>query len=121
MKLKKINLTGQDSISFEWRSDNYGRAEFAVCPIFKYGKMVEVHIYPKQQPNAKHYYVWKGNAEGLYFQGYEGLENPKIWITSWCKEHKCHSFTMYVPTDSKFMWINFSLGRLGINFRKTSV
>jgi hypothetical protein len=116
--MAEIKISSNEFIPFEAMSARYGRAEFVVCPVFKRGKLVVCSIYPRQQPEVKDHWVWEGKADGLSFTGYQGLDNPKIWRTFWCKEHRCNSIELYVPNEAKFLWINLSVGSLGINFTK---
>lgn len=118
--MTEVKLANEEEIPFEWLSTDYGRAEFTICPVFRRGKLVKCVIYPRQQPKADKFFVWEGQASGLNFQGYQGLDSPNIWRTFWCKEHGCHSIELYVPTDSKILWFNLSIGFLSIGFLKTS-
>jgi hypothetical protein len=132
-KLTKIDLTDDDIFNykeqpFEWMTEQYGRAEFVICPIWKGSSIKEVFIHPAQQPDAKHYYHIKGNWKGISFgdllfnydtiKGVQSkLNSPKVWMTMWCKEHKCQSFRLYVPRNSNSFFVSTGLEKFCINWR----
>ena len=95
---KLITLKEGDKIKFVPCTDKYGRAEFVFCPIFKYGKLKKVYIYPVQQPDKECYYEVDCQDQ-VEFQisswTHKGLEHPNIWMTMWCKEHKAVSYRVY--------------------------
>ena len=129
MKTKLTKKTLTDSMlskpnEFEAVTQNYGRAEFVVCPIIIRGKIREVYIYPLQQPNAKNYFYvenkdgWNGIHFGtLLLENNKGIDQPCVWKTFYCKEHKCHSFEFYVPKSSKSFSLNNGLGGLWFEWR----
>lgn len=121
---------------FEWLTKEYGRAEFILCPIIKEDKIIEVHMYPIQQPDAKNYFVikndegWKGIHFGcLLIEGKptfstvilrkpkDRIEQPVVWKTHFCKDHKTHSFRLYVPRESKSFFITSGLGDFCLNWK----
>lgn len=120
-ELTKKILQEDEYVSFDWKTNN-GRAEFVLCPIFKYGKLRKLCIYPMSQPNAKHFYEIE-NKEGwggIDFSGLlinDKLEDPHIWTTHFCKEHKTHSLSFYVPKKSKAFCITTGLGNCCINWK----
>lgn len=118
-ELKLVRIQNTLFIPFEAMHKRYGRAEFTICPVYKYGYLRQCYIYHQQQEDVHFYYLWEGKANGYSFTGYEGLEPPRIWTSEWCKEHKCNSVRLYVPTDSKFLKISLAVGSLGIDFTKT--
>lgn len=114
-----IQIKGGDFIPFEWKTERWGRAEFSICPIYKRRKLVKLFIYPHQQENKEDYYIWEGTSDSYFtIQGYEGLNDPKIWLIGWCKEHKCQNIRLYVPSNSKFIWFHV-LSTITIGFTKT--
>lgn len=117
---KKYGEEGYDpSIKFEPMHKDYGRAEFDICPVFKYGKLRKVLVFRRQQETNE---VYEIEAQGQKeFQiatwTHKGFENPYIWRNWWCKEHKTIAFSVYVPKGTNIM--NFdSLSAFGIRFDK---
>jgi len=103
---------------FIGRTENWGTAEFVVCPVFKYGHITDFHCFSKQQEDAVHYF---GNVKGLertglWFSSYEGLGDASVWRTFWCKEHKSHSMALYVPSGSGAIAFEITLEFIGISF-----
>lgn len=122
---KKILIEDYTNESFEWMTKEYGCAEFVLCPIIRRGKIREVHMYPAQQPNAKHFYVIKNSYgwEGVHFgtllvqeNGKDKVNQPTVWTTHYCKEHKTHSFSFYVPRGAKSFSISNGLGKFCLNW-----
>lgn len=107
--------------SFKWMNDTW--AAFAICPIIKKGRIHEVWIYPKHQPEATNYYVitnedgWEGIDFGCFLKEDKKLEFPQIQETYFCKEHKSHSFYLLVPKESKAFFISTGLSKCCINWR----
>lgn len=123
-EFKEYILKDGEKVFFKWRDDtpggsNVGRAEFTFCPVYKYGKLKEMYIYPVQQRDIDTYYKAVFNYAPLDFsiQSWVGLEYPKTWLYFWCKQHKCAGFRLYVPTDSKYFEVQF-LSNFSINFGK---
>lgn len=118
-------LKDGDIVEFDWKDMNpptpgqsLGRAEFAICYKWKYGKLDDVYITPQQQRNVKFNYKIEGyGADSLSVESYahKGFDNPKIWIHGWCKEHKCPFFRVYPPANVKHFRIS-TLSSLCINF-----
>lgn len=116
-------------IPFKERTEKYGRAEFVFCVKwktrwswdgwFKQEKVIdEIYIYPAQQPDAKYYYrIKNGFSRDYTIQSWVGLSDPKIWMFNWCNQHKCLSFRVYVPNDSKYIDVSF-LSTMGFHFGK---
>jgi hypothetical protein len=117
--IKKLLHDG-NFMPFVGMTKSLGRAEFQVCPQYKRGKLVRLYIYPLQQEDRS-YYLWEGNGKRHFtIQSYEGLDEPKIWMHSYCKEHKCHSMRMYVPDDAKFILFQEYGDNACIGFTKKS-
>lgn len=120
---KKVLREDYQKQPFIWMTKQYGHAEFIICPIIKRGKMKKVMMYPVQQPEAKHYYEvthpdgWSGIDFGTYLKNNNQLEKPWVWNTHYCKEHKSHSFRLYVPRESTGFFITSGLGKFCINWR----
>ena len=117
-----------DTIHYTPKTERYGRAEFTLCPVFKYGYLRELYIYPRQQPDIQMndtYFKLSLNdlkIEVIDFSAY-GLADfydfPRFWTTNWCKEHKCYSLTFYVPTEANMFTITTHFGNtLSFEFRK---
>ena len=115
---KPVQLSGSDFIPFVNITKNYGRAEFVVCSQYKRNKLVKMFFYPAQQGNVENYYFWEGvGRDGFSIGSFDGLDNPNIWLFSYCKEHKCQSFRMYVPNGSNFLYFDV-LSSISIKFTK---
>lgn len=98
MERKVKILKDGDVVLFEGMTQKYGRAEFCICPIYKRGKLKELHITPLQQPNADTNYV----IDDIYSDSFQlssiNYNDPvRAWLHMWCKEHKCPAFRIYVP------------------------
>jgi hypothetical protein len=119
--LTPIAIKDGDYLPFVARTENLGTAEFVICPIWKRNKLVKLHIYPKQQELMDYYYVWEGyGRHSLQFSGYQGLQDPKIWYSYFCKEHKCLSLRLYVPPESSYIWFTVYSDNITIGFTKTN-
>jgi len=117
--MRTVDLTEKiikfgDEIKYVPRTHDYGRAEFTICPVFKRGIIRELYIYPRQQPDAKHFYklVPMGKYRIIDFTYYGGDFNDccRIWQTWWCKEHKCFSLEFYVPNEGDSFKVNCHFG-----------
>lgn len=99
--LKRIPIKDGDTLPFIAMTKHLGRAEFRLCPQWKRGKLIRLSIYPVQQEDRSYYYEWEGEGKRkLFIQSYSGLDDPKVWMHTWCKDHKCHSMELYVPSGS---------------------
>lgn len=118
-----VELKENVQYPFTWRTDNWGVAEFGVCPVYKYGKLKEFHMHSLQQGVRNHYlykfdytpYDWSISS-----WTHKGIEAPRIWIFFWCKEHKSQSFRFYVPHNSTYFTIS-TLSNFSINFSNEPV
>lgn len=105
MKLTEVILTHDSVVPFTAFTKNYGRAEFQICPVVKRGKLKELFIYPKQQPDAKNFYHvvfgdYPPDAWQVMSWTHLGMNEPKVWLFNWCKEHKCQMISVYVPKQA---------------------
>jgi len=125
MEIKLKILKEGDIVEFKPKDDvegrgNLGHAEFDFCVKWKYGKIKEVLIYPRQQRNIKNYYKIKcGYATEFSIQSWthKGIDKPDIWRINYCKEHKAINHSVYVPLNSN--QFSFRLGSsLDIRFDK---
>lgn len=119
---KLIELESGTDYDFKWIDDSYGVAEFVVCPVYRYGKLREFHMFSKQQPNdLKHY--WTKFEDGTPMDWsisswtHKDMEAPRVWLNFWCKEHKCNAQEFYVPRHSTKFTANFGIN-FSINFDK---
>ncbi len=105
-------------IFFKNSHPNYGRAEFAICPQFKYGRIKRVYLTTRQQEPQRGWVFPEVNSDCYSISSWVGLDEPRVWLTNWCKEHKTQMTSFYVPDNSEFLDIHilstFSLyfGRL---------
>lgn len=120
-RLKQRILTDGAVVIFTPITVKCGRAEFVCCPVFNRGKLRELYLYPKQQPNAKEYFVYKFDYAPENFRinswTHKGISRPEIWIHGWCQEHKCASFRFYVPVNSNCFKVR-ALSIFSIDFDK---
>lgn len=120
--MKQTNLTRKtikdgDLLPFVWMTERFGRAEFSICPQWKRGKLVKLSIYPLQQEDTSCYYEWEGDGKRYFtIQSYFNKSEPHAWMHSYCKEHKCHSMTIYVPDNTKFLWFQVYSDFITIGF-----
>lgn len=128
--LTNDNLFNYTLTCFKWISDG-SKAGFSICPIWSGEKIVEVYIYPKYQPNAKHFYYiandedgWDGVDFGSFFHEYDTvlgkrhkIDSPNVWKAYWCKEHKCQSFEFYVPRNSNGFFVSTGLDKFCLNWK----
>lgn len=111
MKLTEKILKDGDSVEFDWcdskapfQGQSYGRAEFGICLVWRRNKLKCFYIYPFQQRDVKHFYRVDCGYSDSFECGawtHKGMDDPKIWLHGWCKEHKCPFMRVYVPKDSK--------------------
>lgn len=91
-------LKDGDVISFEEMHPNYGRAEFSICLVYKYGKLRETYLNRVQQGQFEEFRIstpygaMDFSATGNY------PNDPRLWIFGYCKEHKA-SFTRFYAPD----------------------
>lgn len=115
---KTIQLKPDVEYPFVWKTDNWGIAEFGVCPVYKYGKLVEFHMHSLQQEATNHY-VYKFDYKPLDWSisswTHKGMEAPRIWVHFWCKEHKSASFRLYVPAHATHFTVS-TYSSFSINF-----
>jgi len=123
-KLIEVEVSERIVIPFVWRDStpggsNLGRAEFVICTKYKYGKAHEFWVTPLQQRDAKYYWHYTGYIDelGITFSAYEGLDNPYVWMSGWCKEHKAVFNEVYVPNDSAYLEICSH----GLHFWRTDI
>ncbi len=112
-------LKDGDVIKFNWETKLYGRAEFIICPIRVRGELREVIITGLQQAGRmKHYKIIVPHGNNLSIGSWVGLSDPSIWITGWCKEHKCRFMRLYVPKYSEKIDISLWSDGLSLRFGK---
>ena len=110
-----------DFLPFVATTKKGGLAEFAICPQWKRGKLVKISIYPMQQDDMSYYYEWEGVGRDYFtVQSYQNLGEPRIWMHYYCKEHKCQSMFVYVPSGSNFIWFQVYGNNISIGFTKES-
>jgi hypothetical protein len=115
----QVEINGQIVVPFEWRDNtpgggNLGRAEFRVCLKFKKGMTCEFWVYPVQT-HLTDCWHWVGNYYDFTVNAYHGLKSEGAWLFYYCKEHKCISFNVYAPPESKFV----SIDNNGLTFLKS--
>jgi len=113
-ELTEIKVEKPIFIPFKWLTHKYGRAEFLVCPIYKRGKLIEYFIYAKQQENITNYWHFYNERQekDLFITSYNGLKDPTVCRTFYCKEHKTICIELYVPVHAQYLKLNYD----GISF-----
>lgn len=113
---KLIEVENEIWVPFQWRHDQYGRAEFHVCVKWKRGKVSEFWVYPVQTEMDTYWHMAPGDYS-FFVTSYEGLAEPKVWRMIWCREHKAPSLHIYSPTYARYLQIN----RDGLSFFKNNL
>jgi len=119
--MKMIEVDDWISVPFQWKDTtpggkNLGRAEFQVCLKFRDGEVNEFWVYPKQQRDKTEYWHRSAPCDKFFaIRSFEKLDEPWVWMVSWCEEHKTHTMNLYVPDYAKYLRIDF----FGIGFTKT--
>lgn len=95
---------------FDWcdskapsKGQSLGRAEFVICQNWKYGRLKKFFIYPSQQRDVKFAYFVNCNSTALRISSWthKGIEEPEVWLSFYCKDHKGFGQRVYVPRNSK--------------------
>lgn len=104
-------------IRFKPVHEKYGRAEFDICPIFKYGKLQKVFVFRRQQETDETYEIEAQGQTAFEISTWlhKGFEHPRIWRNWWCKEHKTIAFSVYVPPQTNIIKFD-SLSTFEIKF-----
>lgn len=113
-----VTLEEDKEYPFTWKTDRLGVAEFIVCPVYKYGKLVEFNMFSAQQEEHVHYqykFDYKPIDWSISAWTHKGIEPPRIWLNFWCKEHKSSSFRFYVPKGSTYFTVS-TLSNFSIDF-----
>jgi hypothetical protein len=111
-KLTKHILKAGEVVPFTASTPRYGNAEFIICAPYRRGILRELFIYPAQQPDAKQYFyvplTYKPLHWSIHSWTHKGIEEPRIWMHFWCKEHIAGAMRLYAPRQAK----NFSVHML---------
>lgn len=100
---------------FQWRTERYGRLMFDLCLKYKYSKLSEAWLYSHGPDGSAFRVPVPKDVNGFYLSSYgEGLKDSRVWIGGWCKEHKAHSMSFYVPDNSRYVKMQISLHKLSI-------
>lgn len=109
---KEIKVT--DEIDYILKTENWGRCEFEICPVFKRGYLREVFFVRKQQKNEECYRLEidkdiKVNVFHIDSWNHK-TEHPKIWREFWCKNHKTISHDVYPPDMTSKIVFAYNFG-----------
>ena len=126
MKCKKIKLG--EKIPFKWMDNqsggrSLGWAYFDVCQVWKYGKIVKLYIYPRQQ-RSEEYYVYEVpkdyKARVFCLSSYTFNDSEAVVLSNgWCKEHKAITSSIRVPKDSEYFTLSLHFGNsIDMDFHK---
>jgi hypothetical protein len=110
-ELHQIEIENKIEISFLWKDPtpgrrNLGRAEFEVCLRYLRGKIQEFWVCPAQQRRDECWHLETNGSQDFSISSYDGLENAKVWLFSYCKTHKASHFRLYVPSFSNTLKID---------------
>lgn len=110
-------ITFNDKIQFDALHPSYGRAEFIICPVFKYGYMKELYIQPIQQERNDGIQSWVikiGSEFRLTTFSIRGWvhrgQEPRIWRQWYCKEHNTIAHEFYVPDGTDTLRFSLHFG-----------
>lgn len=116
-KRKIIQIKLSDKIKYKPITQRLGRAEFVICPIFKYGYLREIFIYRVQQETSEIYHLdlekeLNGSRINVFHitSWTHKRDEPSIWQNFWCKKHKTISFEIYVPNNTNMIEFDFHFG-----------
>lgn len=119
MKLEKKILGDGDVVKFEPRTARYGSAEFIICVTLQRGVPKCFHVEPAQQPAATHCYeiplLYRPTSWSISAWTHKGIDEPRIWVHWWCKEHKGPAMRVYAPRQSHQFTVSM-LSTFGIYF-----
>jgi hypothetical protein len=115
---KLVEVLNRLYVPFDWKDSipggqNLGRAEFQVCIKFLRKKVSEFWVYPVQS-RLETYWHYLGGDVDFSIQSYEGLNQPNVWLASYCTEHKTTMLHIYSPNNAKFLGMDYH----GISFWK---
>jgi len=104
---------------------NGSKTLIKICPVIRRSRIRKVYIQIKDRKNQDILYViknskpgWNGiDFNGLILSKVNGIEDPHIWRTFFCTDHKTHSIELYVPTGSTKIYFNTGLGAFQINWK----
>lgn len=108
-KIREVVLNHGDKVWFEPMHPHYGHAGFQVCPQYIRGKLKRVFIYPRQQDINNLVYRVELSGQDIFSVNswtFKGIDKPDIWMTGWCKEHKCQTLSVYVPRNANHFSCN---------------
>jgi hypothetical protein len=94
-----VNLDYTDTISYLWKHEKWGRAEFSICPIFRRNKLVDLWIDPIQQENKNLYHLQLA-SRNFQLKLDRTIVSIAPWLYHYCADHKCTSFRVYVPDNT---------------------
>jgi hypothetical protein len=119
-KLIEKVLEDGDKVPFVAYTTRYGLAEFVFCLKYIRSKLKHIYIYPAQQENVINCFQVDVNyAESVNITSFthKGMDDPKIWLQFWCKEHDCPAMRVYVPKQATHFHVS-KLSSILITFDK---
>ncbi len=124
--LKIIELEENQEVDFKW-TENGSKTMVLICPLIRRSMIREVHIHILDSENKDIMYImknrkpgWNGvdfNELGIIEGNKMRIEFPSLWQTFFCKDHKTHSFRLYVPKESKKVFFFTGLGSFQIDWK----
>lgn len=103
-------LKDGDVISFEEMHLNYGRAEFSICLVYKYGKLRETYLNRVQQGQFEEFKI-STSYGAMDFSATGNYPNdPRFWIFGYCREHKSPFTRLYVPSGTSRFTVSTGSG-----------
>jgi hypothetical protein len=89
------------TMRFKDVTKEYGRAEFVICLAYRRGVIDVIHISSAQSVPEQYFSVkLRYKKDSLMISSYDGLDDAKVWLTGYCKEHKTTFMRLYVPVRS---------------------
>lgn len=116
--MRKVELKEYEKYPFISHTDKYGNAEFSVCTRYTHGKLREIWLTSLQQEDFVEYHYkfdYSPTDFSINSRTYKGINEPRIWIHGWCKEHKGQFMRLYVPRNSDCFTVQL-LSNFSINF-----
>lgn len=104
-------------IKFNCHTARYGRAEFDFDLVYERTKIKRLIITPRQQITDLREIVFTPTFRtGEWWLAHYDVEAPRIWQGGYCKYHKAFVMTAYVPDNSRYVLIDYTIGKLQISF-----
>ena len=112
--MKKIRIL--QKIRFEPYSEEFGRAGFDICPVFKRGILRKIYIQKRYQGTCEEFILDLSeelpNDKIRSFELNSDIDDPYVWHEFWCEEHKTICHRLYAPIGTNAIEFNVFFGDL---------